>query len=129
MPLPPGLASYEFKRTLTASHDVSSLWHLKVQREADGLPILDPEGTRPDYWRFARALHAVSARGSIIAAAETLNVTTSAVSQQLALMFRAGLLARRKEGSQVYYSVEQKTRDFLCGAVHALVVRKVASVV
>ncbi len=31
-----------------------------------------------------RALHAVSARGSIIAAAETLNVTTSAVSQQLA---------------------------------------------
>ena len=31
-----------------------------------------------------RALHAVSAHGSIIAAAETLNVTTSAVSQQLA---------------------------------------------
>lgn len=31
-----------------------------------------------------RALHAVSARGSIFAAAETLNVTTSAVSQQLA---------------------------------------------
>jgi DNA-binding transcriptional LysR family regulator len=31
-----------------------------------------------------RALHAVSARGSINAAAETLNVTTSAVSQQLA---------------------------------------------
>ena len=31
-----------------------------------------------------RALHAVSAQGSINAAAETLNVTTSAVSQQLA---------------------------------------------
>ena len=31
-----------------------------------------------------RALHAVSAHGSIIAAAERLNVTTSAVSQQLA---------------------------------------------
>src|SRR5918993_288820 len=31
-----------------------------------------------------RALHAVSAHGSIIAAAATLNVTTSAVSQQLA---------------------------------------------
>src|SRR5918994_2129359 len=31
-----------------------------------------------------RALHAVSAQGSIIGAAETLNVTTSAVSQQLA---------------------------------------------
>src|SRR5689334_10468207 len=33
-----------------------------------------------------RALHAVSAHGSIIAAAETLNVTTSAVSQQLATL-------------------------------------------
>ncbi|HYE38333.1 MAG TPA: metalloregulator ArsR/SmtB family transcription factor [Ramlibacter sp.] len=43
------------------------------------------------------------------------------VSQQLALLFRAGLLARRREGSQVHYSVERKTRDFLCGAVHALV--------
>ncbi|HEX5795770.1 MAG TPA: AMP-binding protein [Geminicoccaceae bacterium] len=25
-------------------------------------PILDPEGTRPDYWRFARALHAAGFR-------------------------------------------------------------------
>ncbi|RYF13983.1 MAG: ArsR family transcriptional regulator [Comamonadaceae bacterium] len=53
--------------------------------------------------------------------AAAVDLPQPTVSQQLALMFRAGLLARRKEGSQVYYSVEQKTRDFLCGAVHALV--------
>lgn len=43
------------------------------------------------------------------------------VSQHLTLMFRAGLLARRKEGQQVHYSVEPKTRGFLCRAVRALV--------
>lgn len=56
--------------------------------------------------------------GDLAAAIELPQPT---VSQQLALMFRAGLLARRKEGSQVYYRVEPKTRDFLCRAVHALV--------
>lgn len=43
------------------------------------------------------------------------------VSQHLSLMFRAGLLARRKEGQQVHYRVEPKTRGFLCRAVRALV--------
>ncbi len=43
------------------------------------------------------------------------------VSQQLALMYRAGLLARRREGPQVHYSVEPKRRAFLCRAVQALV--------
>ena len=44
------------------------------------------------------------------------------VSQQLALMFRAGLVSRRRERSQVHYSVDPRTRDFLCEAVQALVV-------
>ena len=35
-----------------------------------------------------RALHAVAAQGSILAAADTLHVTTSAVSQQLAKLER-----------------------------------------
>lgn len=47
MPLPPGLDSYEFTRTLTPSKDIPSLWHLKIQREPDGLPILAPEGKPP----------------------------------------------------------------------------------
>ena len=53
--------------------------------------------------------------------AETLELPQPSVSQQLALLFRAGLLARRREGSQVHYSVDTKTKDFLCGAVQALV--------
>lgn len=53
--------------------------------------------------------------------ADAVELPQPTVSQQLALMFRAGLLARRKDGSQVYYRVEPKTRDFLCRAVHALV--------
>ena len=47
-----------------------------------------------------RALHAVSAQGSIIAAAETLNVTTSAVSQQLAKLDR--FAARRRSLAAAY---------------------------
>lgn len=47
MSLPPGLDSYEFKRTLIPSQDTPKLWHLKVLREADGLPILEPGGMSP----------------------------------------------------------------------------------
>jgi tRNA (guanine-N7-)-methyltransferase len=47
MSLPAGLDSYEFKRTLTPSQDMPKLWHLQVQREADGLPILEPGGKPP----------------------------------------------------------------------------------
>lgn len=53
--------------------------------------------------------------------AAALDLPQPTVSQQLALMFRAGLLARRREGAQVHYSVDPRTRDFLCRAVHALV--------
>lgn len=48
MSLPAGLASYEFKRILSPSHDIPKLWHLKIQREPDGLPILEPGG-RPAF--------------------------------------------------------------------------------
>lgn len=54
--------------------------------------------------------------------AAAVDLPQPSVSQQLVLMFRAGLLARRREGSQVYYRVEPKSRDFLCRAVQALVV-------
>jgi DNA-binding transcriptional ArsR family regulator len=52
---------------------------------------------------------------------EVVELPQSTVSQQLALMFRAGLLSRRREGAQVHYSVDAKTKEFLCGAVQALV--------
>ena len=43
------------------------------------------------------------------------------VSQHLSLLFRAGLLTRRREGAQVHYRVDARTRGFLCRAVRALV--------
>ena len=48
-----------------------------------------------------RALHAVSAHGSIIAAAERLNVTTSAVSQQLAKLEADIEKERQKEAARL----------------------------
>lgn len=53
--------------------------------------------------------------------AAAVDLPQPTASQQLSLLFRAGLLARRKDGAQVYYSVEPKVRDFLCRAVHALI--------
>lgn len=53
-------------------------------------------------------------------AAET-GLPQSTVSQHLSLLFRAGLLTRRREGVQVHYRVDPKTRGFLCRAVRALV--------
>ena len=43
------------------------------------------------------------------------------VSQQLNLLFRAGLLTRRRQGVKVHYRVDPRTRGFLCRAVRALV--------
>ena len=43
------------------------------------------------------------------------------VSQHLSLLFRAGLLARRRDGAQVHYSVDTRIQGFLCDAVHALI--------
>lgn len=56
--------------------------------------------------------------GELVAQVEMPQPT---VSQQLNLLFRAGLLTRRKEGVQVYYNVEPETRDFLCRAIQTLV--------
>ena len=47
MSLPPGLDSYEFKRTLSPSHDRPRLWHLKVELEGEGIPVLAPGGKPP----------------------------------------------------------------------------------
>lgn len=43
-----------------------------------------------------------------------------AISQQLNLLFRAGLLARRKQGAQVYYRPEPQAAAFICTALRSL---------
>lgn len=47
MSLPPGLDSYEFKRTLAPSPNMPKLWHLKVELEGEGIPVLEPTGKCP----------------------------------------------------------------------------------
>ena len=44
MPLPAGLPSYEFLRRLEPSPDVPGYWHLRIQREGEGIPRLAPGG-------------------------------------------------------------------------------------
>jgi ArsR family transcriptional regulator len=53
--------------------------------------------------------------------AAAVDMPQPTASQHLSLLFRAGLLGRRREGAQVYYAIEPKTRDFLCRAVQSLV--------
>ena len=47
MPLPTGLASYEFLRSLEPSRDLAGYYHLRIRKEADGLPMLAPDGKTP----------------------------------------------------------------------------------
>lgn len=47
MPLPSGLGAYEFKRVLEPSRDLPGYFHLRLAKDADGLPVRLPEG-RPE---------------------------------------------------------------------------------
>lgn len=55
--------------------------------------------------------------GDLVAAVDMPQPTVSQHVNQLA---RAGLLARRKDGVQVHYQIEPKTRGFLCRAIGTL---------
>ena len=52
---------------------------------------------------------------------ETTGSNQANISQQLSLMFRAGVLARRKEGNQVYYWVSDPKVVEICRFVCVLV--------
>jgi len=42
------------------------------------------------------------------------------VSQQLGLLYRAGVVSRRRQGSQVYYRTESRTGALVCAAIRSL---------
>lgn len=46
-----------------------------------------------------------------------LDVGQPTVSRHLGLLYRGGLLARRKSGAQVYYRLASERHQFLCDAV------------
>ena len=66
-----------------------------------------------------RALHAVAAHGSILAAADTLHVTTSAVSQQLAKLEREVVAAALARGANAYM-IKPCMPEVLRATVHAV---------
>ena len=48
---------------------------------------------------------------------EELHATQTNISRHLGFMFRSGVLARRKEGNQVFYSISDPTMVEICRAV------------
>lgn len=48
---------------------------------------------------------------------ERMDATQPNMSQHLGMLYRAGILARRREGSQVYYRVRDPRAQALCRAV------------
>ena len=56
-----------------------------------------------------RALHTVAAQGSILAAADALHVTTSAVSQQLAKLEQPDFTASTRAGSPALLVISEQT--------------------
>ncbi len=51
---------------------------------------------------------------------QRVGVAQPNLSQHLGLLYRAGLVARRREGSQVFYRVNAETVPLLCVAVRSL---------
>lgn len=51
-----------------------------------------------------------------------IEVTQPNVSQHLTMLYRSGVLARRRSGTQVYYRIADDFSGLLCRAVQALVV-------
>ncbi|MBI5276763.1 MAG: helix-turn-helix transcriptional regulator [Burkholderiales bacterium] len=49
--------------------------------------------------------------------ATAIGMPPSGLSHQLNLLYRSGLLARRRQGAQVYYRTSEETGRFLCSAV------------
>lgn len=62
-----------------------------------------------------RIIHALcGGERSVTEIIEHTGLTQSNVSQSLGLMYRAGLLARRREGTQVLYSVQDQRMLDIC---------------
>lgn len=51
---------------------------------------------------------------------DRVGITQPNMSQHLSLLYRAGLVARRRDGAQVYYRIHAETAPLLCGAVRSL---------
>lgn len=65
-----------------------------------------------------KILHAICEQErSVNRIVEELGATQTNVSRHLALMYRSGVVVRRKEGNQVFYKVADKTMLEICRTV------------
>lgn len=48
---------------------------------------------------------------------EEVDTTQPNMSQHLSMLYRAGILARRREGTQIYYRIQSERAAMLCRAV------------
>jgi DNA-binding transcriptional ArsR family regulator len=65
-----------------------------------------------------KIMHAICQQErSVNQIAEELNATQTNISRHLGFMYRCGVLARRKEGNQVFYSISDSSMVEICRAV------------
>ena len=57
---------------------------------------------------------------------DRLGVAQANISQHLSLLYRSGMLTRRREGALVYYRVNAEQAPLLCGAVRSVIGRAAA---
>lgn len=50
----------------------------------------------------------------------SMELAQPSISQQLNLLYRAGIVTRRRQGTQVYYQAHPRSRAFVCTAVESL---------
>ena len=83
-----------------------------IERIADRFRLLSD----PSRLRLVNALH-VDGELSVGELVERAGVTYGAVSKQLALLRSHGVLARRREGTRIYYRIHDPSMSDLCDAV------------
>lgn len=83
-----------------------------IERVADRFRLLGD----PTRLRLVNALH-VDGELSVGELVERVGMTYGAVSKQLALLRSHGVLARRRDGTRIYYSIIDPSLSDLCDAV------------
>lgn len=83
-----------------------------IERVADRFRLLSD----PSRLRLVNALH-VDGELSVGELVERAGMTYGAVSKQLALLRSNGVLARRREGTRIYYRINDPSLSDLCEAV------------
>jgi ArsR family transcriptional regulator len=83
-----------------------------IERIADRFRLLSD----PSRLRLVNALH-VDGELSVGELVERAGVTYGAVSKQLALLRSHGVLARRRDGTRIYYRINDPSMSDLCDAV------------